>query len=101
MNHHDTGDRVAGCNQADGGVLSGEEIDDADLETYFTNLRTRYNAIRGSTVTQQLMFVMQVVILLVMVQIEDNYGYNFIETSVPVPIEKLKEHFERRILLFN
>ena len=49
--HHDTGDRVAAGNQPDGGVLSGEEIDDADLEAYFTNLQTRYNAIRGSTVT--------------------------------------------------
>lgn len=49
--HQDTGDRVAAGDQANGGVAAGNEITAAGLETYFTNLRTRYRAIRDSATT--------------------------------------------------
>lgn len=33
------------------GVTSGEQVDDSNLETYFSNLRTAYQGVRDSTVT--------------------------------------------------
>ena len=52
--HLDTTNRAAIGAVADANVTTGQNVDDTNLETYFTNLTAAYTAIRTTTVTTQI-----------------------------------------------
>ena len=51
--HLDTGNRASLGSISSTGVITGDTIDDATLETYFGRIAAAYNAVRGSTITDQ------------------------------------------------
>jgi len=52
--HLDTGNRASLGSISATGVQTGDEIDDATLETYFGRIATAYNSVRTSSVTDQI-----------------------------------------------
>lgn len=52
--HLDTGNRASLGSISSTGVITGDTIDDATLETYFGRIAAAYNAVRGSTITDQI-----------------------------------------------
>ena len=52
--HLDTGNRASLGSISSTGVTSGDTIDDATLETYLGRIATAYNAVRTSTITDQI-----------------------------------------------
>ena len=49
--HLDTGNRASLGSISSSGVTSGDVIDDATLESYFTRIKNAYNTVRNSTIT--------------------------------------------------
>ena len=49
--HLDTGNRASLGSISTTGVTSGDTIDDATLEAYFTRIKNAYNTVRNSTIT--------------------------------------------------
>ena len=52
--HLDTGNRAALGSISSTGVTSGDTVEDTALETYMGNIATAYNAIRTTTITDQI-----------------------------------------------